>query len=253
MSPADDSHLISNGGPALEEPTPFDLARKAIDDLTMEARNWLDGVAVENQTQADSVGLLLDSLRRAKDDADAARVKENEPFDTGKAAVQERYAPLIADTKAKKGKAVLAITACKAALDGWLKKQDDDLKAAAAKAKAAADLAAAEAATAVKAAAEADLPAKEAAEALVQASRKSTADAIRAFSARAHVAGGARSIGLTGVWKARLVDRQEAARHFWTKNPSAFDTVLQQLADESVRSGKRTIPGFEVYEDRQVR
>ena len=46
-------------------------------------------------------------------------MKENEPFDL-KAEVQARYAPLIGNTKAVKGKTVLAADACKAALAPWL-------------------------------------------------------------------------------------------------------------------------------------
>ena len=36
----------------------------------------------------------------------------------------------------------------------------------------------------------------------------------------------------------------------WASNPAAFDALLQKLADDEVRAGKRQIPGFDVTEER---
>jgi hypothetical protein len=49
-----------------------------------------------------------------------------------------------------------------------------------------------------------------------------------------------------------MVDPHIAAAHYWRTNPAAFNAILQKLADEDVRTGKRTIPGFDVVEDRVV-
>jgi hypothetical protein len=57
-------------------------------------------------------------------------------------------------------------------------------------------------------------------------------------------------MGLRSVWKATLTDSHAAAAHYWRTNPDAFTALLQKLADDDVRSGKRTIPGFDVVESR---
>jgi hypothetical protein len=74
----------------------------------VEAKNFCDGAAIENQAQADTVARLIDDFRAAQKAADDARKEEARPFDEGKAAVQEKYAVLIADTKAQKGQIVRA-------------------------------------------------------------------------------------------------------------------------------------------------
>jgi hypothetical protein len=57
-------------------------------------------------------------------------------------------------------------------------------------------------------------------------------------------------MGLRSVWKAKLTDPQVAAGFFWKQDATAFNAFLQKLADEEVRAGKRTIPGFEITEER---
>ena len=103
-----------------------------------------------------------------------------------------------------------------------------------------------------RAAASDDLAAKEAAAALVEHARQADAEAKRATNDRAHATGGARATALRTVYRAEMVDPHIAAAHYWRTNPAAFNTILQQLANEDVRAGKRTIPGFDVVEDRVV-
>lgn len=64
--------------------------------------------------------------------------------------------------------------------------------------------------------------------------------------------GGARATTLRSVWRADMVDPHLAAAHYWRTNPTAFNAVLQKLAEDDVRAGKRSIPGFDVVEDRVV-
>ncbi len=75
--------------------TPFEAAEDRIDLLHLEASNWFDGDAIENQGQADAVSKLLSDARQARKEADTSRKIENAPFDTGKAEVQRRYIPLL--------------------------------------------------------------------------------------------------------------------------------------------------------------
>lgn len=234
------------------EPSPFDAVRINIEDLFDQAKGFLDGEPVTSQAVADEIGALMAEIRQAEKAADEARKLENKPFDEGKAAVQERYLPLIGNTTRVKGKTVLALEACKSALAPFLKKLDDEKREAERIAREAAEAKAREAAEAARAAASDDLAAKEAAEALIEQARKAEAAAKRATNDRAHATGGARATTLRTVYRAEMVDPHIAAAHYWRTNPAAFNAVLQKLADDDVRAGKRQVPGFDVIEDRVV-
>ena len=235
----------------LTNATPFDLIAEHLEGLIDEARNFADGEPVSNQGQADAVSALIESLRIAAKDADAERVRENKPHDDAKAAVQAKYAPLIADPKNKNpGKVWKAIDALKACLQPFLAKLDAEKREAERIAREAADKAAKDAADAMRAAAANDLQAREQAEALIAAAEVMQGVAKAAAGDKAHATGGSRAMGLRSVWKAELKDAQIAAGFFWKRDPSVFNAFLQKLADEDVRAGKRSIPGFDVTETR---
>ena len=235
----------------LTNATPFDLIADHLQDLISEARNFADGEPVSSQGQADAVSALIENLRTAAKDADAERVRENEPHDKAKAAVQAKYAPLIADPKNKNpGKVWKAIDALKACLQPFLAKLDAEKREVERIAREAADKAAKDAADAMRAAAANDLQAREQAEALIAAAEVMHGVAKAAAGDKAHATGGSRAMGLRSVWKAELKDAQIAAGFFWKRDPSVFNSFLQKLADEDVRAGKRSIPGFDVTEAR---
>lgn len=235
----------------LPNATPYDLIADHLEDLIAEARNFADGEPVSNQGQADAVSALIESLRIAAKDADAERVRENKPHDDAKAAVQAKYAPLIADPKNKNpGKVWKAIDALKACLQPYLAKLDAEKREAERVAREAADKAAKDAADAMRAAAANDLQAREQAEALIADAEAAQKVAKAAAGDKAHATGGSRAMGLRSVWKAELKDAQIAAGFFWKRDPSVFNAFLQKLADEDVRAGKRSIPGFDVTETR---
>jgi hypothetical protein len=235
----------------LTNATPFDLIADHLEDLIAEARNFADGEPVSNQGQADAVSALIENLRIAAKDADAERVRENKPHDDAKAAVQAKYAPLIADPKNKNpGKVWKAIDALKACLQPFLAKLDAEKREAERVAREAADKAAKDAADAMRAAAANDLQAREQAEALIADAEAAQKAAKAAAGDKAHATGGGRAMGLRSAWKAELKDAQIAAGFFWKRDPSVFNAFLQKLADEDVRSGKRSIPGFDVTEAR---
>ena len=235
----------------LTNATPFDLIAEHLEGLIDEARNFADGEPVASQGQADAVSALIESLRIAAKDADAERVRENKPHDDAKAAVQAKYAPLIADPKNKSpGKVWKAIDALKAFLQPYLAKLDAEKREAERVAREAADKAAKDAADAMRAASANDLQAREEAEALIADAEAAQKAAKAAAGDKAHATGGSRAMGLRSVWKAELKDAQIAAGFFWKRDPSVFNAFLQKLADEDVRSGKRSIPGFDVTETR---
>lgn len=243
---------LSIGGNNPPEETPFEAIKVHIDDLYAEAKGFLDGEPIATQGQADAVSNLLNMIREAEKVADAERVKENEPFDTGKAQVQARYAPLIGKTKTVTGKTVLAADACKAALAPWLLKLDTERREREAAARWAADEAAAKAAAAFRAADTSDLDAREAANALAEDARKAEQAAKAAANAKATVKGDGRAVGLRSTWTPTLSDPRAALNHYAVAQPERIKTLLLDLAAEDVRAGKRTIPGFTVTEGHTV-
>ena len=215
-------------------------------DLYAEAKHWLDGATITSDGEAEAVDRLLSMAREAFAVADAQRVRENEPFDSGKAAVQAKFAPLIADTKKTTGTLVRMQQACLAALGPWRKAKLDAANAIAEAARKEAAQKAAEAAEAMRAST-ADLDAREAAEALVQAAQEASQAAARAE--RATTTG----TGLTTYYEAVMTGQKEAILHYMKDQPAEFIALAQRLADQDVRGGKRSIPGFSVEERKRAR
>jgi hypothetical protein len=240
-----------DGSVHLPNMTPFDSVQTDADDLLTEAHAWADGTPVASQAQADEVSRLIEALRLNAKAADDARKEENRPHDEAKAAVQTKYAPLWADPKTKApGKVFKAIDALKAALAPYLRKLDDEKREAARIAQEAADEAARKAREALQSAAPDNLAAQEQAEDVAKEAEAAQKAAKAAAQDKAHATGGSRAMGLRTRWTATLTDPQAAARHFWTVNPGAFTALLQKLADDDVRAGKRAVPGFAVTEER---
>lgn len=225
---------------------PFEAIKVHIEDLYLEAKNWLDGDPITTDAQAEAVALLLDMIRLAEKAADDARKDENKPFDEGKAAVQAKYAPLIADTKAVRGKTVLASEACKAALAPWRQEQERLRQEAAAEARRVAEEAARVAAEAARSAAADDLAAQEKADAAIRQAEHASKVAAKADKAAST------GTGLRSYWSPTLTDGVVAARHYWTVNREACEAFFLSLAKQDVQAGKRTIPGFDVTEERRA-
>lgn len=242
---------IGDNGPPLVKT--YAEVKEEIDDLFEEAKNWLDGQPIETQGQADAVSKLLGMLRAAEKAADEARKLENIPFDTGKAAVQAKFAPLIADTKAMRGKTVVAAAACLAALDPWLKKLDEEhqaqVAAAAATAAAAIEVAQVAAATADGA----RIDDAEEVEDLIQAAKGAQKNFQVLEAGRARVGGGEfRATLLRDNWVPHLEDGDAALAHYWKMRRADVEACLLTLAGQDIRAGKRTIPGFEVRNEKKA-
>lgn len=233
------------------EPTPFELSEQRINDLYGEAGNWLDGDPIASQEQADEVQKLMRLIQEAHKEADARRVDENKPFDDGKAAVQARYAPLIADTKSVKGKTVLAVDLCKKALKPWLEKVDAENRRLA-------EIGRLEALEKQRVALEAmrqrqSLEDAERAEALVKEAKQADADARKAESAKARAKGAGRATTLRDNWTAEVTDYTAFARHVWTVHRSDMQAFLDRQAKFIVDSGVHAgIPGVTIRNERTV-
>jgi hypothetical protein len=226
--------------------SPFQIAEEAINDLYDEAKNWLDGAAVEDQATADGIAKLLNLIRKAEKDAEAFRKAEKEPHMAAAKAVDAMFKPL-AD------KCALMASACKKALEPFLKAQEAARVEAARKAREEAEEAARKAAEAYKAANPASIEEREAAEEAIKAADKAEAKAyaIARDTSKAKSDVG-RAASLRTSHKAVMVDPLAAARYFWTASPDDMIEFLQTLADKAVRQGKREIPGFTIEQIQEV-
>jgi hypothetical protein len=233
-------------------PDPFAAIDAHVSDLMDEARNWCDGAAIENDAQADAVAKLIDDFRAAQKAADDARKEEARPFDEAKAAIQAKYAPLLAETKAQTGAIPRALAALKATLTPWLQAKERARQEAERIAREEAQRKADEAANAARQAAASDLAAQEAAEAAVKAAQDAQADADRIARERSNAKGDGRAIGLRRSYRAVMTNRQAALKHYAANRPDDLIALLQKLADADVREGKRQIPGFEIIEEAKV-
>lgn len=230
--------------------SPYELAKERIEDLYEEAKNWLDGDPIATQGQADMVQKLLRDIQAAEKDADAARVEENKPFDEGKAAVQEKYAPLIANTKTRKGLTVVAIEACKKALAPWLIKVDEENRRRAEEARKEAEAKAEAARQAMQQ--RQSLEDSERAEAMVRDAKAAEADARRAENAKASAKGEGRAVTLRDYYTPEVTDATAFARHVWTVHRSDMTDFLNIMAAKIVASGIHSgIPGVEVKHERR--
>lgn len=235
------------------DPTPYELAVKKVEDIYSETVLWLDGKPIDSQALADGVGNLLASIREAEAFAEAQRVAEKKPLDEKIADIQTRYNALIGNTKAVKGKTVLAADACKKALAPWLAHVAAEQAAAALKAREAADALRRAAEDAIRASDAANLAEREAAEALIRDAKKAETVANRAERQTA-TAGGAmgRSISLRSYWTAMITDPVKAGKWGWTYHRPAILEFITGLAQGDVANGKREIEGFSIVEEERA-
>lgn len=226
--------------------SPYEQAKGQVDDALMEARAWLDGAAIADAEQADGLAGVLDMVRKAKKAADEARKAEAKPFDDGKAEVQARYKPLIADAER-------AEDACKAALAKWQREEQRKADEAARVAREAAEKAQREAEQARRAADAANLADREAAEAkLAEAERL----------ARAADKAEAVPVGAKGMFAARrtaliitrvpveLTDGKAALQ--WAMR-NLRDELTEWLLQQAKRHKGGDVPGVRYEEQETVR
>jgi hypothetical protein len=224
---------------------PAVLFAEEIDDLMLEARNYLDGEPIANEQQAEAVSSLLNRLRRVAKDADAARATEKKPHDEAGKAVQAKWKPII-------DKAELAASTAKQALAPWLRQIEEQQRREA-------ELARQEAERLARIAAEShaqsigNLEATEDAERLLKAAEGAQKFAAKAEKQKAHATGGERAVGLVDRYTPELIEPVEALKHYRTTQPEALKAWLLSQAEKDVRAGARSIPGFTIHHERVAR
>jgi hypothetical protein len=225
--------------------TPYEALKAHIDDLEMEATNFLDGEPIKTETQAEAIAKIREDARKARQAAEEQRKLEAKPFDEGKKAVQALWTPL---TDEKKGRCALIEETCKKALAPYLLAKDEAQRAAADALRKEAE----EKAAAAAKLAEDISPDNLAGQSYLRAARDEAAsigkEAETASKARAHVHGASRATGLRSVWTPTLTDARAALKHYRERQPDELKAWLLEQAFRDVRAGARAIPGFIVNE-----
>lgn len=251
--------VAGNNNPPEETPAaPVAMSWKAVklhlDDL-LDLVRGVTGIEIKDQANADQVGKLLRDLQDGAKLADTARVAEKAPLDEAAKEIQDRYNEYIAPLKNKTpGLVSKAELALKNQIGAWLKKQDDERVARENAARAAADVAAAEARAAHQAAAVSDdLDQIDAAEELLAASEQANRDLRQAEKAKTQVkTEGYRAIGLRSIFRAQRIEGEggKALSHYAKTQPTRVIAFIEQLAAEDVKAGIRSIPGFNIIEEK---
>jgi hypothetical protein len=231
--------------------SPFELSKETIEDLYDEAKNWLDGEPIASQEQADEIQKLLRMIQAAEKEADERRKEEARPHDEAKAAIQERYNPLIGKTKTVIGKTILAAEACKKALAPWLMKIEEENRRKAEEARREAEEKQRLAMEAMRQRDGIDLEASARAEALVREAKEAEAAARAAGNAKASAKGEGRAVTLRDKYTPEITDYTAFARHVWTAHRSDMESFLNVQVAKIVASGVHNgIPGVTVHHER---
>lgn len=208
---------------------PFELIKDEIDDIYMEAENWLSGeeVTAEQEPAVNKLLVMLKDISKRE----RALFKENkDPHAKAAKEVDEQFNPLkkmLADAK----------EAAQAALTPLRMARDKIRQEEARKVQELADKKLREAQELAASTTNADLGAREIIDKAEKAAKKLTAKA-NAISKQ--------STGLRKAWVPYLNDSGAAATYYFNKQRTEFDEFLLRLATSEVRAGSREIPGFEI-------
>lgn len=240
---------IGDNKPPLTPEDGWDYWKAVIDDLFMEAQNWLDGDPIANEQQAESLGTLLRQIGNAKKQADEARAAEKKPhWDAGK-AVDEKFKPLAL-------KCEQADRAARNALRPWLEMVEAENRRKAREAEEAARQAAREAEEARRREHQSDVlddRLVEDREAAIQRAADAERAAREAAKAPTRVGTGVgRAVTLRTVRTAVIIDRKELLKHYMLTRPADLEEWLLEQAQKDVRAGAKSLPGVHIREDRVV-
>lgn len=225
-------------------PPPFEAFSMALEDVRLEAGNWLDGSPIETQAQADEVGRIMSGAKKLAKDMDAARADEKKPHDEAGKAVQAKWKPLLEQAAA-------IVTAAQGPLSVFLNAVAAQ-QAQEAQAARQAALDAQQAAINAQRVALGNIEAMERAAELQREADKAASVAGRAEKARPLAAGEGRATGLRTSWTATVTDYPAMLTWLRKRDPEALRAFLSDYASKAVRGGARDIPGVSIVSERKV-
>lgn len=226
-------------------PDPFTLFSESIEDLLIEANNYLDGGEIENEDQEAAVASLRTRLRRERGAADDQRAAEKKPHDEAGRAVQEKWKPLLerADT---------ALAAANSVLTKFLVRKDEANRAAAETARQEAEKLAEAAAQTRHAANPDSLADQTAIRERDKAAEEARQRATRLDKAKPQARGGERAVGLRKSYRAEITDPVTFGKWAWKHRREDYLKFLGELAERESRQGPKGIPGIIVHEEKKA-
>lgn len=216
MTEANERAVIGNNQP----PNPFAAHEAHVLDLMELAEGCLHGNAIETPEQANDVDEILDSIKKAAAALEATRKAENEPFDTGKAAVQATAKPLAAKLDIAKATAIEALTP-------WRNKVQAEKDAEQARMRAEADKLTEEARNKFTHSAPTDLASRIEAEELAKVAKKANAAANKIDRS---------ATGLRTRYEAEIIDPIAFGKWAWEHRRSDYMKFLETLATSEARA-----------------
>jgi len=228
-------------------PDEFEIIKEEINDLYQEAKNWCDGKPIGTEDQEQAVSDLMAMIRDAEKRADALRKDETKPLDDAKKAIQDKFNTLIGKNKSVTGLTVMALDACKKAIEPYRQKKEAEAiekarieqeKALEAERIAQEELR--------KASQTTDLEQRERAEALVKEAKVAEKSAKKANKVATT------GLGLRRSYRAEIVDLNEAVKHFWKLDPEPYRELTQRLAQKHADNKGGAVPGVVIHEDKKA-
>jgi len=209
-------------------PPPLDAMSMHIEDLFALVSGSLAAGPVATDEQEAALDAMLDDIRQARKDADAACEAEYRPHKAAGDAVKLAWKPVQARCDA-------ALAAIKDALTPYRNARQNAKDEAARKAREAAEAAQWAAQNALRKSD--DLEERFEAEAELERAAKLAAQANRIDRS---------ATGLRTYWEAEITDRKLALNHYLREQPEMFANLLQDLADKDARNEATRRTGFGV-------
>jgi hypothetical protein len=231
------------------EPTPLEAMTAHIDDLYLEASNWLDGEPISTPEQAEAVTKLKGMLAEAEREAEKMREAEKRPhLDAGK-AVDAAWKPV-------KEKAAKAKSVANRALTPWLEAVEAENRRKALEAQRAAD----EAARRLREQAEKDRASSRLADEDVREQLEEEAEEAKRRAARlaketATVRTEHGGAHLRTVWLVKVDDHRALLMHYLKNRPDVADELREWLANmaaKDVRAGIRHLDGCNIWHEKRA-
>lgn len=235
-----------NNPPEETDPDPFDTLNTAIEDLFLEAQNWLDGEPISNEKQAEAVTTLKGLIADVKKSAETEQKAESRPhYEAHKAAIA-RWKPMIE-------KADKAVRVANRALTPWLEMLQAEQKRKADEARAAAEAAAEalrkERDEAFKSSSIFDDDAVEERERELKEAEKA---ARRAMKETASINTGAGRASLRTHWLVSVTDARDLLMHYMRTDPDWLKSLIRERAEKEVRAGTRNLPGCRIWSEQRA-
>lgn len=208
---------------------PWDETLKGqLDDIELEASNWLDGAEIESQQQADCVGVIIGSLRKVKTQATKDHKEEKAPLLKQTKELDARKKTLIE-------RADRIIGVAQAPITRFLEEQERKLREEEAlKAKEARKAQEAAAAAAREAEQAGNLEAADEAANQQDIADELAKDAKRAAKAKPQVQGAGRAMGLRRRTRVIITDRKAILQWVMKNDPDALTDWLQGYAQSKL-------------------